>query len=513
MARWSGEMEFEFIEGSDSFVATDKIVGFLRQHLARGEVAAAARLYEDAGSACAAELLQEARVSSSNTQKALAEMFIVARDFRSAAAVFEMARQLERAGELFAQALAFDDAARVHEKNGDLLRAAACHERAGRLDRAIELYRQAGPSQALAEALARQGHYYDAAAVFKYIFNLKAEIEMLRLVPSTSANRVPAVLRLAELLEQYHHSDQAVGLLIETIRTVDAARFHQSMYGQLARLLDAMGRATEAAQVRARMQNLLAGTATETASGAGSTTVAAALPSPATAAPSVPAPAPTVGSWGSRAPSAVSSPAPSAVSSPGLTGGVGRPAVPVRTVASVAGAGAEAVSVGPAGVPSRDPFAALVDPFTQRQGLPAAADAYTHLKAIPIFAELRAEDMRDLYRAAEEVTFADGDVLIGEGTAGRGLFVVVEGEVSVTRADSPGELARLGPGSCVGELSLLDASLTAARVTASGPVFALFISKARFDVFIAHHDDAARRVFHLFARTLAERLRAANARA
>jgi tetratricopeptide (TPR) repeat protein len=483
MARWSGEMEFEFIEGKDSFVATDKVVTFLRTHLARGEVQAAARLYEDAGAACAPDLLREAMTASSSTQKAMAEMFLVARDFKNAAVVFEVARQLDRAGPLFEQALDFDNAARVHEKNGDPIRAATCHERAGRVDRAIELYRSAGPSPALADALARQGHYYDAAAIYKHIFNLKAEIEMLRMVPTTSANRVPAVLRLAELLEQYNHPDQAVGLLVETVRTVEAARYHLPMYSQLARLLEAMGRAAEAAQVRARMQNLLP--AASGHSGAGTSGP------PATTLPAAP-------------------PASPSATTPALVLPPRAPAAPAAVGPAVVGPAGPA-GVGPAGAGGpRDPFASLVDPFTAQHGTSPAVDAYTFLKNIPIFAELRAEDMRDLYRASEEVTFGPGQTMIGEGVPGPGLFVVVQGDVVVSRGATT--LAQLGPGACVGELSLLDASPTSARVAAGSAVFALFISPQRFHQFIQNHDDAARRIFFLFARTLAERLRAANSR-
>ena len=468
MARWAGEMEFEFIEGKDNFVATDKVVTFLRNHVARGEVQLAARLYEDSGANCAAELLRDAQLASSTSQKSLAEMFLVARDFKHAAAVFELARQLERAAQLYEQALDFDNAARAYEGIGDHVRAAVCLERAGKTDRAIELYRKSGPSQSLAEALARQGHFYDAAAVYRHIFNLKAEIEMLRLVPATSENRVPAVLRLCELLEQYSYPDQAVGLLIETIRTVDAARFHQTMYSQLARLLDGMGRAAEAAQVRARMHNLLVAH-----DGAPSVT------------PSVAGPPPT--------------------------------AAAAATVSAVRPAPMPASTVGPATLPvtPRDPFSGLVDPFSGKHGVPQPQDdAYTFLKGIPIFAELRAEDMRDLYRACDEVTYGHDEIIVEQGVPGRGLFVVVQGDVRVLRGDTMGsaELARLGPGSYVGELSLLDTAPTSARVVTVGAVFALFISKDRFGQFIMNHDEAARRVFHLFARTLAERLRTANVR-
>jgi tetratricopeptide (TPR) repeat protein len=465
MARWAGEMEFEFNAGSDAFVATDKVLVFLRTHLARGEVQQAARLYEDSGANCAKELLAEAKVASSTTQKAMAEMFLLARDFKSAAVVFELARQLDRAASLYEQGLDFDNAARAWEAIGDRLRAAVCLERLGKVDAAIALYKQAGPSQAMAELLARQGRYYDAAMVYRHIFNLKAEIEMLRMVPATAENRVPAVLRLGELLEQYNHIDQAIGLLLDTIRTVEAARFHLPMYSQLARLLENSGRLAEAAQVRARMQNQL--------------TPGAA---PAAAAPSAPA-----------APIAAT-PAPTAI------------------------AAAPAPTVGPAtaGATPRDPFASLVDPFGNKGGQAAAAqpDAYTFLKDIPIFAELRGEDMRDLYRACEEVNYGSGETIVEQGVPGRGLSVIVQGDVQVRRVDVTGDtvLARLQPGSYFGELSLLDSSPTSARVVAVGPVFCLFISAERFEQFIMSHDEAARRIYRLFARTLAERLRTANLR-
>jgi hypothetical protein len=276
---------------------------------------------------------------------------------------------------------------------------------------------------------------------------------------------VPAVLRLGELLEQYNHIDQAIGLLLDTIRTVEAARFHLPMYSQLARLLENSGRLAEAAQVRARMQNQL--------------TPGAA---PAAAAPSAPA-----------APIAAT-PAPTAI------------------------AAAPAPTVGPAtaGATPRDPFASLVDPFGNKGGQAAAAqpDAYTFLKDIPIFAELRGEDMRDLYRACEEVNYGSGETIVEQGVPGRGLSVIVQGDVQVRRVDVTGDtvLARLQPGSYFGELSLLDSSPTSARVVAVGPVFCLFISAERFEQFIMSHDEAARRIYRLFARTLAERLRTANLR-
>lgn len=473
MARWAGEMEFEFIEGADdgggSFVATAKVVQFLRNHLARGEVDHAARLYEDTGAAVAPELVTEARSASSTFQKALAEMFVKARDFLNAAQVFEIGRALDQAALYFEQATDFASAARCYEASGDLARAAAALERAGRVDEAVERYQRLGPSDAFAECLARQQRYNDAAGMYRQVGNIRGEIEMLRLVPVTSPARVPAVLRLAELLEQYGHPDQAVGLLVDTVRTCEHARMHQPLYMTLARILEALGRVHEAAQVRGRIQNLLGAGAPEEAQVA----LAAAASAPAAVAPDAVLLAPE--------------PAPAPV----------------------------AVAAVPAGATPSDPFANLVDPFdASAKGEASGRDGYGHLKNIPIFAELALDDMRDLYRACDEVVYPAGGTIIEQGVHGQGLFVIVHGNVKVLRVDGGGatELASLGPGAYVGEISLVDDAPTSARVVTATEVRALFISRERFHQYLYGHEVAALRIYRLFTRTLAERLRQANVR-
>src|SRR5690606_36534135 len=103
------------------------------------------------------------------------------------------------------------------------------------------------------------------------------------------------------------------------------------------------------------------------------------------------------------------------------------PAVKPAALAMTPGA----PTVGPAQAAApRDPFAGLVDPFTGKSGTPQPQhDAYTFLKGIPIFAELRAEDMRDLYRSCEEITYGHDEVIVEQGVPGRGLFVIVHGDV------------------------------------------------------------------------------------
>ena len=88
-----------------------------------------------------------------------------------------------------------------------------------------------------------------------------------------------------------------------------------------------------------------------------------------------------------------------------------------------------------------------------------------------------------------------------QGEAGRSLFVVRTGDVRVEKADgggSPRELARLGPGSFFGEMSLLTGEPRSASVVAVGEVEVVVVEKDAFSTLL--HDDG-----HL-ARALSEAL-------
>jgi len=66
--------------------------------------------------------------------------------------------------------------------------------------------------------------------------------------------------------------------------------------------------------------------------------------------------------------------------------------------------------------------------------------------------------------------FARGQVLIREGDTDAALYIVVSGQVSVTKRGTASgadlHLQTLGPGSFVGEMTLLDGSPRSATVTA-----------------------------------------------
>ncbi|MEW5855119.1 MAG: cyclic nucleotide-binding domain-containing protein [Myxococcota bacterium] len=499
MARWAGELEFEF-QGDDeagSFVATGKITQFLRNHLAKGEVQQAARLYESAGPDTATVLIDEAKSASSNTQKNLADMFVLARDFANAARVYEMAKRFADAAKYHEQGRNFDAAARCYEKEGDVAKAAAAYEKAGKIDQALALYQQAGALDAQAECLARAQRFYEAAAIYQKQNNVRSEVEMLRLVPVTDPSRIAAVKRLAEMLARYGHMDQAARLLMETVQQVEAAKNNHDLHLLLIQILEAMGKHDYAARVRNYMAAQLPGGTVQqkqlTATAGQAPPVAVSVGAPAAVAVQAP-------------PVVVMSPSAPPGPEAGPSVGFG------SATASFAPPPPEAAQKSPIS----DPFDSLSDPFggggaRQEQQV----DAYAQLKAIPIFGELNITDMKDLHRICQDVVHQPNQVVIEQGVRGLGLFVILAGQVQVQRVDPSGAttpLATLGAGTYLGEMSLIDDAPTSARVVALTPLRSLFISRERFDHFTYSHETAALRIHRLFNKTLAERLRQANLR-
>ncbi|NTX11039.1 cyclic nucleotide-binding domain-containing protein [Myxococcus sp. CA051A] len=150
-------------------------------------------------------------------------------------------------------------------------------------------------------------------------------------------------------------------------------------------------------------------------------------------------------------------------------------------------------------------------PVTERAS--AAPDGYEYLKAIPIFGELALEDLKDLFRMAQQVAIPEDTTVLEKGARGTGLLVLLEGTVDVS--SGPGLDARrlntLGPGAWLGEISLILDGPTSAHVRSRSAVRALRVTRADFQHYLATHEAAALRIYRLFTHNLAERVRALSA--
>jgi CRP-like cAMP-binding protein len=137
---------------------------------------------------------------------------------------------------------------------------------------------------------------------------------------------------------------------------------------------------------------------------------------------------------------------------------------------------------------SRDNLAELT---TEVPALAAALDRFARerllknlLATSPLFRPFNRQQQMDLIRRFDGHEVAPGTVIIREGDAGQGLFVVLAGEVEVSKAQEDGvgdvALARLRAGDVFGEMSLLNNQPTTATVRAARPSTILFLAREYF---------------------------------
>ena len=127
------------------------------------------------------------------------------------------------------------------------------------------------------------------------------------------------------------------------------------------------------------------------------------------------------------------------------------------------------------------------------------------LRKIPLFAELTDEDTTTICRSSRRFSVAPGARFIEEGAPGNALYVVLTGEVEVTKDDDGRELvlAARGPGEVLGEMSLLEERPRTASVRAVVDSEVLEIGAETFTGLLESNPSIAKTIL----RTVAARLR------
>ncbi|MGH9896214.1 MAG: Crp/Fnr family transcriptional regulator, partial [bacterium] len=91
------------------------------------------------------------------------------------------------------------------------------------------------------------------------------------------------------------------------------------------------------------------------------------------------------------------------------------------------------------------------------------------LRGLPYFSDLPEELLQTVCGLSEQIEIETGTVLIAEDSTSEEMYVLIDGELVVTKHQDPRdiELARIGPGQVVGELALLDKAPRIASVSAT----------------------------------------------
>jgi len=116
------------------------------------------------------------------------------------------------------------------------------------------------------------------------------------------------------------------------------------------------------------------------------------------------------------------------------------------------------------------------------------------LSSVALFSTLTETERAQLLAIARPVVYAAGEAVVRQGQAGRSLFILYQGEASVTLDGTKGEVARLRTGDVFGEMSLLTGEARNATVTAAVDCGLLEIEAGPFREMVLTNPSALERV-------------------
>ena len=128
-----------------------------------------------------------------------------------------------------------------------------------------------------------------------------------------------------------------------------------------------------------------------------------------------------------------------------------------------------------------------------------------HVKA---FEGLTPAEISELLSRAEKCSFQPNAAIVKEGSVGNHMYIILEGEATVTKKGRAGELelARLYSTDSFGEMSLADNETRSATVTAASPCILVRLS----DQVMNSRPEIGMKIYRNIARVLSTRLRAAD---
>jgi CRP-like cAMP-binding protein len=132
------------------------------------------------------------------------------------------------------------------------------------------------------------------------------------------------------------------------------------------------------------------------------------------------------------------------------------------------------------------------------------------LSKVPAFADLTARELKEVAAIVHKRQYRTGEPVFYQGDPGLGMYIIQDGEVSITISGKDGEareLAVLGDGDFFGELSLLDESPRSADALCKTDC--LLIGFFRPDLFelIEKHSTLGNKIVLKLAEIVAQRLR------
>ena len=136
-----------------------------------------------------------------------------------------------------------------------------------------------------------------------------------------------------------------------------------------------------------------------------------------------------------------------------------------------------------------------------------------HLRNVAIFKTLDDGELSRVSEVCREQAFVAGEYIFREGESGNRLYLLVEGEVRISRVvPGSGEeaLAILKPGAMFGEMAVFDRSERSTDAIANGGATCITIARSDFELLLDFNRELAHKVLWAMVRMLSARLRSTN---
>lgn len=135
------------------------------------------------------------------------------------------------------------------------------------------------------------------------------------------------------------------------------------------------------------------------------------------------------------------------------------------------------------------------------------------LKKVAIFKDLEEDELKQVADVCREEKFVSGEYIFREGEHGNRLYLIVDGEVRISR-DVPGSgeeaLAVLKAGALFGEMAVFDRTERSTHAISNGGTTVLTISRPDFEMLLDFNREVAYKVLWACVRLLSSRLRSTN---
>jgi len=126
------------------------------------------------------------------------------------------------------------------------------------------------------------------------------------------------------------------------------------------------------------------------------------------------------------------------------------------------------------------------------------------LDSVPMFRHLAYQERMAFLSAADERRYDPGEILMSEGEPGEHFYVLVEGECTVRKGEA--DIANVGPGAPLGDMSLVNRMPRTATVVALTACTAVVLDRKAFFGFLRSDPIIATKVLWAFVQVLTDRL-------